>query len=99
MAFVPQLDRLGGIDTQANGWAKLFDEEGNATELVSKEVVRRIEEKQAPWFIYVGFHAVHTPVDAPDEYKRIYDGVKFHNDPEKQDSRLRMAAMEAACMG
>ena len=39
------------------------------------------------------FHAVHTPVDAPEEFKRLYDGVKFHDDPAKQDSRLRMAAM------
>jgi arylsulfatase A-like enzyme len=70
-----------------------LDEEGNATELVAAEAVRRIEEKKAPWFIYVPFHAVHSPVDAPEEYKRLYDGVKFHDDPEKHDSRLRMAAM------
>lgn len=74
---------------------KFFQEEGNATELVAAEAVRRIEEKKSPWFMYVPFHAVHTPVDAPDEYKKIYDGVKFHHDPEKQDSRLRMAAMVA----
>jgi len=72
---------------------KLFHEEGNATELIAAEALRRIEEKQSPWFIYVPFHAVHTPVDAPEEFKRLYDGVKFHEDPEKQDSRLRMAAM------
>ena len=72
---------------------RLFHEEGNATELVAAEALRRIDEKQAPWFVYVPFHAVHTPVDAPEEYKRLYDGVKFHDDPEKQDSRLRMAAM------
>ena len=72
---------------------KLFHEEGNATELIAAEAVRRIEEKQSPWFIYVPFHAVHTPVDAPEEYKRLYDGVKFHDDPAKHDSRLRMAAM------
>ena len=72
---------------------KLLHEEGNATELVAAEALRRIEEKQSPWFIYVPFHAVHTPVDAPDEYQRLYDGVKFHDDPEKQNSRLRMAAM------
>lgn len=72
-----------------------IDEEGNATELVSAEVLRRIEEKRSPWFIYVPFHAVHTPVDAPEEFKRIYDFVTFHADPEKQDSRLRMAAMVA----
>ena len=72
---------------------KLFQEEGNATELVAAEAIRRIEEKQAPWFLYVPFHAVHTPVDAPDEFKRLYEGVTFHEDPAKHDSRLRMAAM------
>lgn len=72
---------------------KLFHEEGNATELVAAEAVRRIEEKKGPWFVYVPFHAVHTPVDAPAEYKKLYDGVKFHDDPQKHDSRLRLAAM------
>ena len=68
-------------------------EEGNATELIAAEALRRIEEAKSPWFVYVPFHAVHTPVDAPDEYKKLYDGVRFHEDPAKQDSRLRMAAM------
>lgn len=71
----------------------MLHEEGNATELVAAEAVKRIKEKKAPWFVYVPFHAVHTPVDAPEEYKRLYEGVKFHADPEKQDSRMRMAAM------
>lgn len=69
-----------------------LDEEGNATELIAAEALHFIEEQPSPWFVYVAFHAVHTPVDAPDEYKRLYDGVKFHDDPEKQDSRLRLAA-------
>ncbi len=60
---------------------------------MAAEAVRRINEKQGPWFIYVPFHAVHTPVDAPAEYLKLYDGVKFHDDPAKQNSRLRMAAM------
>jgi arylsulfatase A-like enzyme len=72
---------------------KALHEEGNATELIAAEALRRIEERRSPWFVYVPFHAVHTPVDAPDEYKRLYDGIKFHDDPELQDSRLRMAAM------
>lgn len=74
---------------------KFFDEEGNATELIAAEAVRRIKEKQGPWLIYVPFHAVHTPVDAPAEFLKLYDGVKFHDDPAKQNSRLRMAAMVA----
>ena len=72
---------------------KFFDEEGNATELIAAEAVRRIKEKQGPWLIYVPFHAVHTPVDAPAEFLKLYDGVKFDDDPAKQNSRLRMAAM------
>jgi arylsulfatase A-like enzyme len=72
---------------------KLFHEEGNATELVAADAVQHIAAKDNPWFVYVAFHAVHTPVDAPPEYKKLYDGVKFHDDPAKQDSRLRLAAM------
>lgn len=72
---------------------KFFQEDGNATELVAAEALRRIEEAKAPWFVYVPFHAVHTPVDAPEEYKRLYDGTRFHEDDVKHESRLRMAAM------
>ncbi|MBL9123805.1 MAG: arylsulfatase [Planctomycetaceae bacterium] len=71
------------------------DEEGNATELIAAEAIRRIEEQRSPWFVYVAFHAVHTPVDAPEEYKRLYEGIKFDEDPARHDSRLRMAAMVA----
>ena len=73
---------------------KLFREEGSATELISEEVLALITRSGSqPWFVYVPFHAVHTPVDAPEEYKEIYKGVQFHSDPIKHESRLRMAAM------
>ena len=85
--------RVGPYEDTWHRDGKLFHEEGNATELVAAEAVRRIEEKKGPWFIYVPFHAVHTPVDAPEEYKKLYEGIKFHDEPEKQDSRLRLAAM------
>ncbi len=55
--------------------------------------MKRIAEQKQPWFVYVPFHAVHTPVDAPEQYKRLYDGVRFHKQDDKHDSRLRMAAM------
>jgi arylsulfatase A-like enzyme len=75
---------------------KLFDEEGNATELIAAESLKRITQGGTqPWFMYVPFHAVHTPVDAPAEYKKLYEGEKFHDDPVKHESRLRMAAMVA----
>lgn len=77
-------------------------EKGNATELITTEAVRRIRDAAAtrdaagwhrPWFLYVAFHAVHTPVDAPERYKQLYDGVRFDEDPARHDSRLRIAAM------
>ena len=51
-----------------------------------------IRQKHAPWFIYVPFFAVHIPVDAPEQYQRLYAGVKFDDDPVKHDSLLRLAA-------
>lgn len=75
---------------------RLFHEEGNATELVAAEALKRITQGgDQPWFMYVPFHAVHSPVDAPAEYKKLYDGVRFHEDDVKHESRLRMAAMVA----
>ncbi|MFA6563000.1 MAG: arylsulfatase [Verrucomicrobiia bacterium] len=71
---------------------KRLDEEGNATELVAREALKWIRQKKAPWFIYVPFFAIHIPVDAPEEYKRLYAGVKFDDDPAKNDSLLRLAA-------
>jgi arylsulfatase A-like enzyme len=69
-----------------------IDEEGNATELVAREALGWLQQAKQPWFIYVPFFAVHIPVDAPEEYKRLYSGVKFDDDPAKNDSLLRLAA-------
>jgi len=94
--------RRGPYEATWHRDGKRLDEKGNVTELVAAEAVRRIREAAVPrgaatecrpWFGYVPFHAVHTPVDAPEEFKRLYDGVTFHADPAKHDSRLRMAAM------
>ena len=68
-------------------------EEGNATELIAAEALRRIEEKRSPWFLYVPFHAVHTPVDAPEEFKRLYDGVS----KQTERSYQQPAAPDPAC--
>jgi arylsulfatase A-like enzyme len=85
--------RRGTLEDTWHRDGKRIDEEGNATEIVAAEAVRLIEEKREPWFVYVPFHAVHTPVDAPEDYKKLYAGVVFDTDPERQDSRLRLAAM------
>lgn len=72
-----------------------LDEAGNATELVAAQTVEWIGAAKAPWFVYVPFHAVHIPVDAPDEFKALYKDVKFHDDPAKDESLRRYAAFVA----
>ncbi len=85
--------RKGPFEDTWHRDGKFFQEEGNATEVIAVEALKRIAEQQQPWFVYVPFHAVHTPVDAPERYKQLYDGVRFHKQDDKHDSRLRMAAM------
>ena len=69
----------------------------HATDLVAREAVRVIEEKRdRPFFLYVAFHAVHTPLDErgpfvdqptqlekgnPDRW-RNEDQIKWFNDPD-----------------
>ena len=65
---------------------KFIKEEGNATELVAKQVGEWIRAKHEPWFIYVPFQAVHIPIDAPEQYKRLYADVKFPGNAGKTDA-------------
>lgn len=75
---------------QRNG--KLIDEQGNATEMVAAQAVSWIESAKGPWFVYVPFQAVHIPIDTPPEYKKLYDGVTFSDDPKKNESLQRFGA-------
>ncbi|MEO6809546.1 MAG: sulfatase-like hydrolase/transferase [Isosphaeraceae bacterium] len=74
---------------------KIFDEEGNATELVAKDIVKRIKTLPEPWFVYVPFQAVHIPIDTPDVYKKPWADVTLDPDPVKNASFRRMAAFVA----
>jgi arylsulfatase A-like enzyme len=71
---------------------QIFDEEGNATELVAREATNWIRTAQGPWFVYVPFHAVHIPIDTPDEYKALYKDSSFFDEPKKDESYRRFAA-------
>lgn len=71
---------------------KIFKEEGNATELVAKEIVGHIKTLPEPWFVYVPFQAVHIPIDCPEEYKKPWADAQLDADPERNASLRRMAA-------
>lgn len=50
---------------------------GYSTRLMADDAVRFIRDTPAkePWYLYLAFNAVHTPLQAPEETIRSYDGV------------------------
>ena len=75
---------LGGLDWQRNGVS--VDEDGYSTALLAKEAVHWIRQRDRimPFFLYLPFNAVHTPLSAPDEVM-----VKYRQLP---NARLRVLA-------
>jgi arylsulfatase A-like enzyme len=66
------------------------EDAGYSTELLTREAVRRIRERDRarPLFLYVAYDAVHFPLQAPDEYLRRYASLR--------EPRRTYAAMIAA---
>lgn len=80
---------MGGLDWQRNGVS--VDEDGYSTSLLAREAVNWIErrDKMRPFFLYLPFNAVHTPLSAPDE-------VMFkHKDLTHPKLRVLAGALDA----
>ena len=71
---------------------KFVEEKGNATELIAKQAGEWIRAQREPWFIYVPFQAVHIPIDAPEEFKKLYADVAFEGNAAKTESFRRFGA-------
>ena len=55
-----------------------LEEEGHATDLITDEAIRIIEEKRdQPFFLYVAYSVPHFPLDEPEEWTSRYDGIHF----------------------
>jgi arylsulfatase A-like enzyme len=67
-------------------------EEGNATEMIAQQAVEWIRTLPEPWFVYIPFHAVHVPIDTPEEYKRPWADSRLDPDGARNESLRRMAA-------
>jgi arylsulfatase A-like enzyme len=56
---------------------QLIDEEGHITDLITREAVRWLEQqKDAPFFLYVPFTAVHIPIAEPQRWLDLYPDIK-----------------------
>jgi arylsulfatase A-like enzyme len=67
---------------------KFVEEEGHATDLVTAEAVRLIEQpRDRPLFLYVPFHSVHTPLVEEQQYLDRVSHI------EHADRRLYAAAV------
>lgn len=49
---------------------KLIEEEGHVTDLIAREAVQWLEQRDAakPFFLYVPFTAIHVPIAEPDKW-------------------------------
>jgi arylsulfatase B len=55
---------------------ELVDEEGHATDLITREAVRVIESaSEAPFYLYVAYSVPHYPLAEPERWTAMYEGV------------------------
>lgn len=81
-------ERDGSLDWHRNGFG--VREEGYSTDLLADEAARLIAKHDAarPFFLYVPFNAVHSPLQAPPKYLEMYPSLK--------GQRQKYAAMTTA---
>jgi len=71
------------------------DEEGHATDLITREAVRVIDEAPAekPFFLYVAYNVPHFPLNEPDDWSKPYaDKI---NDPWRRQFAAAVTHMDA----
>tara|TARA_A100001037_G_scaffold77065_1_gene69094 strand:- start:4265 stop:5116 length:852 start_codon:yes stop_codon:yes gene_type:complete len=62
------------------------------TDLIVNEAIEWIEQQTQPWFCYVPFTAVHTPIKAPEEWIDSYCDQRYDPDPARDRSYKIYAA-------
>lgn len=76
---------------------ELVDDVGHATDLIADEALAWIRDRAGPWFCYVPFTAVHTPIRAPEAWIDRYSGCVYDDDPAR-DRSFRVYAAYASHM-
>lgn len=82
-------ERDGGFDWHKND--QVNRDEGYTTHLIAKDAARFVKDHagKKPFFLYVPFNAVHTPMQVPPEYMKPYENTL-------KGQRLKYAGMLAA---
>ena len=71
---------------------QLVEENGHVTDLLVREATEWIESRDRPWFCYVPFTAVHTPIKPTQEWMARYYHEQYDDDPLKDYSFKKYAA-------
>lgn len=85
--------RDGGLDWHRNG--RSVREEGYATDLLAKEAVRFLEQRdrRRPFLLYLAFNAPHAPLQAPAERIAMFASIA---DPRRRTYAAMVHAMDEA---
>jgi arylsulfatase A-like enzyme len=67
-------------------------EPGHVTDLLTDEALRWISDQDQPWFCYMPYTAVHTPIRAPERWLDDYWFGNYDPDPELDRSFKEYAA-------
>lgn len=69
-------------------------EEGHATDLITNEALRIIRSpKEKPFFLYVAYSVPHYPLDEPEEWTSLYDGMLL--EPSRRQFAASVTHMDA----
>jgi len=81
----------GKVDWYRNN--EVVEEEGYSTTLLGNDAVRLIQEHDPniPLFLYLAFNAVHTPFQAPQNYREQYKNIE---DPSRRAYAASATAMD-----
>ena len=97
----------GGVDPYNHGYKRhtphtdtwhengaRIREAGHATDLITDRAISWIEgrDRTRPWFCYVPFTAVHTPIKAPERWLDAYEDRALDVDAERDGARKRYLA-------
>ncbi|MBM3728339.1 MAG: sulfatase [Acidobacteria bacterium] len=90
--YVPGSRGVGPVEIQRNGQPSPWT--GYLTDRLGEEAAQFIERsREKPWFLYLAFNAVHTPMEAPDGALARFSHIQ---DPRRRTYAAMLARLDDA---